>query len=236
MWTVTLYCLKKTLSSLPSFLRNYWARILSFIFCIESLKQVFLMYQDIAQQNLVQYQSLQIFSELGFFATDLAASSLLFLLVSYWAYQMETAPTKEIVFLSFFKDKWSLLIIESLRSTASVISWSVLFIIPGLIKYFRLYFVPLIVAFHPSYQKGEVDALEESSRLLKGATAPIIATLLILSTLSSLAPPSLLNLSPSSLSQWLLGFLIFWSTHLLSPLFIYFFFQKLMTQRSDVHS
>jgi hypothetical protein len=59
-------------------------------------------------------------------------------------------------------------LIEQVRALAAVIWRIPLLIIPALNEYIRLYFVPLIVILHPDYDKGAVDALEESRRLSRG--------------------------------------------------------------------
>lgn len=63
-----------------------------------------------------------------------------------------------------------LICIESIRAIASVLRWSLLFLLPGLFKQLRYYFVPYVVLFHPGYDRGEVDALKSSNSTLKGAT------------------------------------------------------------------
>jgi hypothetical protein len=76
---------------------------------------------------------------------------------------------------------YSQVIIESLRAWGKVITWSLLFVIPGLIKWLRLSFVPFIVLESPAYQRGELDALETSARLSKGQMFKLAGLLLFFS-------------------------------------------------------
>lgn len=62
---------------------------------------------------------------------------------------------------------WNQLMIELVRSWGHVLRGFLLFIIPGLIRYTQLFFVPFIVAADPRYWEGKVDALAESKRLMK---------------------------------------------------------------------
>jgi hypothetical protein len=57
--------------------------------------------------------------------------------------------------------------IEVVRSWGKVLSWSFLFIIPGFIKYLQFLLVPFVVALHPSYDQGQVDALKASKAFFK---------------------------------------------------------------------
>src|SRR5690606_15340708 len=50
-----------------------------------------------------------------------------------------------------------------------ILLYSLLFLIPGLVKMIRLIFVPLVVMIYRPYHEGKVDALKESSRLTMGA-------------------------------------------------------------------
>ena len=70
--------------------------------------------------------------------------------------------------------------LESLRSLGWVLLFLPLLIIPGLIKYLQYLFVPYVVLCDPKYQAGEVDALAQSARLMKGLV-PIFLIFLFLS-------------------------------------------------------
>ena len=70
-------------------------------------------------------------------------------------------------------------LIEQMRSWGKAMNWSLLFIIPGLIQFFRFVFVPFVVCFDPEYQTGTVDALEKSKTLARGKLLPIIGLFLL---------------------------------------------------------
>lgn len=72
--------------------------------------------------------------------------------------------------LAFFNTTFSFAIREQLRATGRVISWGLIFILPGFYKYFRLIFVPFVVAENPNYMQGTVDALKSSQELTQGKT------------------------------------------------------------------
>jgi len=59
-------------------------------------------------------------------------------------------------------------LIESLRAFFRSVLWGFLFIIPGFHKFFQYQFVIYIVGLDDHYERGEVDALDESKRLSDG--------------------------------------------------------------------
>jgi hypothetical protein len=69
--------------------------------------------------------------------------------------------------------------IESLRSIGKTLFWSLFFLIPGLVRFVQLIFVPLIVVFDPNYEKGEVEAIKMSTRLVNRRFFRIIAYLVV---------------------------------------------------------
>lgn len=56
------------------------------------------------------------------------------------------------------------LIIENMRSWGSAMTWGLLLILPGFIRFFQLYFVPFIVMMDKDYAEGKIDALKSSHR------------------------------------------------------------------------
>ena len=70
--------------------------------------------------------------------------------------------------------------LESIRSLGWVLLFLPLLIIPGIIKYLQFLMVPYVVLCDPKYQAGEIDALAESARLMKGLVS-IAMIFLILS-------------------------------------------------------
>lgn len=82
---------------------------------------------------------------------------------------------KEEPFKKFAKRTFLPTVLEGFRVMWRVLLGFVLLVIPGVVLSVLYYFVIYIVFFDPSYQKGEVDALEKSKKLTK----PIFFTLLI---------------------------------------------------------
>lgn len=83
---------------------------------------------------------------------------------------------------------------EVMRAWGQTMLWSFLLIIPGLIKFVRFLFVPLVVCFDSKYQNGEVDALKRSQEISQGR---LLSLLLIL-----LAFDAILPLIMSSFDEW----------------------------------
>ena len=75
-------------------------------------------------------------------------------------------------------ESFNRLMIEQVRSLASVLWRTPLLLIPALTRYIRLSFVPLVVLLNPRYAQGEVDALEASSELSRGHFWLLSATIL----------------------------------------------------------
>lgn len=70
--------------------------------------------------------------------------------------------------LAFLKKHFHQSFIEYLRGFMSTALYTLLLIIPGLIRWAQLIFVCLVSAFDPDYQKGHKDALKTSAQLAKG--------------------------------------------------------------------
>ncbi|HEY8271198.1 MAG TPA: hypothetical protein VIG33_09950 [Pseudobdellovibrionaceae bacterium] len=69
--------------------------------------------------------------------------------------------------------------IEILRCWGKTLFWSILFILPGLWKYFEYTMVPFVVAMSKEYEQGKADALEASIRLVRSCLLKISAIILI---------------------------------------------------------
>ncbi len=68
---------------------------------------------------------------------------------------------------NYFRKYLNIFMIETLRSWGKILQGSLLLIVPGLIRYFSLVLVPFVVTQSKVYDRGEVDALELSSRLVR---------------------------------------------------------------------
>lgn len=94
---------------------------------------------------------------------------------------------------------------EQMRAWGKTVWWSLLLIIPGLIKFVQYSFVPFVVCLFPQYQKGEVDALKTSQKLVKTVIWRVLGVLVLFSIilpllLSSFQEYRLFSLHPVSAS------------------------------------
>jgi hypothetical protein len=89
-------------------------------------------------------------------------------------------------FIEFTKKHIAALTAESLRAFGVTMLWLCLFIIPGIYKYICYFFVPYVVVADEAYIRGERDALEYSTQLVKGFSLQLL-TLIVLFTLADLA-------------------------------------------------
>lgn len=67
----------------------------------------------------------------------------------------------------FVAEKFELSLLETIRAWGKTFLWSLLFIIPGLIKYSYYLLTPFVVFFSQKYSRGEVDALKYSELISK---------------------------------------------------------------------
>lgn len=81
------------------------------------------------------------------------------------------------------KTNFNQVLVEQTRSMASVLWRTPLLIVPALIQYIRLSFVPLIVLLSTEYNAGREDALKKSAQMSRGRfwllTFIVLGTLLI---------------------------------------------------------
>jgi hypothetical protein len=70
--------------------------------------------------------------------------------------------------LQFFKNKFPQLFKEQLRAWGHIMTWSLLLIIPGVVKFIQYLAVPFVITLDPQYSKGQRDALRGSRDLSKG--------------------------------------------------------------------
>jgi len=78
---------------------------------------------------------------------------------------------------------FELVVIESLRAWGSTFLWTLLLIIPGIIKWLAYFFVPYVVLFSKKYSLGQVDALKHSQKIFFHAWGKLILILFFFSFL-----------------------------------------------------
>ncbi len=99
--------------------------------------------------------------------TLLWTSALGIVLVTAAKYSLQSISRPPTLFAEFTLH-FNQLVIEQIRALASVLFRMPLLIIPALVRYVRLSFVPYVVLMDPNYALGKKDALIESSRLSRG--------------------------------------------------------------------
>ena len=124
-------------------------------------------------------------------------------------------------------------LIESTRAMARALRWLPLFVIPGLVKFVRLTFVPFVVVDHAAYKEGSVDALNESERLSKKHFWLVLIAIIIYGVLPSV-PGLLLHAENISLASQP-GLSITWSVFeffvsLLATAFLYCLYRQLQQE------
>lgn len=78
-----------------------------------------------------------------------------FLALSAWRHQGTSL-------LQVARQHLGYLVKEEMRVLGKTLLWSLLLIIPGIIRFFQLLFVPYVVLLDGTYQQGEADALKRS--------------------------------------------------------------------------
>ncbi len=72
---------------------------------------------------------------------------------------------------------------ETLRAAGKSLSWGLLLVIPGLIRFLQFSFVPFVVMLDPEYDRGQKDALQESTRLVHRRFFKVTGILILFSIL-----------------------------------------------------
>ena len=166
-----------------------------------------LIQQQLAQQLLLHSGDSmnQLLINLNLMIISLTEGLLLTLLIPLFTHNLQN-QSQPLSFSEFAYLNGLPLILESLRVFASVLLHLLLFFIPGVIRYTRLQFVPFVVMFDNKYKLGHVDALERSSRMVKGHTFIFFLILVIIGILQLVIDK--FSLSYSLLQTPLLSFLL----------------------------
>ncbi len=159
----------------------------------------------------------------------------LFVLMITLFYIQKNLQSTHQSMISFWTENFSPLLIESIRVFGKSLSWALLGIIPGFIKYIQWALTPFVVVFDQRYPKGDVDALQQSRGVLKNLwwkTALLIMTPYILEFLFSLLSQ---NGKVSLLEN---PFASFFTITLITlvQVFIYIYLSLLITNRQESSS
>lgn len=94
-------------------------------------------------------------------------------------YGASEPATSELGLMYFIEKHVNQVSIEILRSWGKTLLWSLALILPGMWKYVEFTMIPFVVMLSPGYQRGEQDALEASSRVVKQRLGKIILILIL---------------------------------------------------------
>lgn len=87
------------------------------------------------------------------------------LIVPLFAQTFLFASVLEKPWLQIMKTKWGWSVKESLRAWGSVLLWSLLFIVPGFLRYCQLVYVSVSVMLNKEYDSGHVNAMNDSREI-----------------------------------------------------------------------
>lgn len=145
--------------------RSSWPELLAIF--------IFIHLQTIGLHSLLSLapdqENLQLMGKLNLGLLSLLEAFFIIILVPFRVIEAQQGLAKQNYFLILRKHLIPITL-EGLRMTGFVILWGLLFILPGLFKQMRWYFMPFVVLTDPLYEKGEVDVLARSNQLAKGIT------------------------------------------------------------------
>lgn len=99
--------------------------------------------------------------------------NLLYPLLGLLLVLSQLQPADEENGLFFLKRNVRLNLIEEMRAWGNSMLWSVLFLVPGLLRFLRYLLLPFVVCFDPVYRQGEADALKRTRDLSRGQLLPL---------------------------------------------------------------
>jgi hypothetical protein len=170
--------------------RRSWRALLALTIIHVGIDQYSALASRVIQERGREEIGLLVFTSLVQFILDLLWSGAWLLVVSRAADTVASltrnagdpeAPEAQPSFVPSFMQDYPQVLIEGIRVLAAMIFRLPFLVIPALIEYVRLVFVPYVVLFDSAYKRGEVDALKQSRRLVRGR-------FVFLSTLVSIQP------------------------------------------------
>lgn len=115
-------------------------------------------------QELVGSTQGPLIAQLGLFLSGLIEGFFVLFVTGHFLFGL---MSPQIGFSDFTKAKVPTLVAETLRAYTWILLYSLLFLLPGIYKWTRYYFVPYVVFFDPDYDFETQDALEISSAITK---------------------------------------------------------------------
>jgi hypothetical protein len=161
-------------------LRNGLLLLLPIQFIYTALDQLTSTRLENALMNKVLFQNF----ELVFFGSISITLNIFFpLLASLISYYFigRTAGSISSPVSIFFKTKLNHYLIENIRAWGKILTYSLFFLLPGLLQWLKLSFVPLISLFSEDYENGKIDALKASRSLTANIRIRIFLLLMLFS-------------------------------------------------------
>lgn len=165
---------RNSLEDLKYLIKNQAGILLGILCGIESLEQFlnWIMLNFSTDSNLPLYNAILLFLIL------IIGSFLIMVFVFRRLYEKDNG-IPHFSYLGQIRHYFLPMLSENLRATGYMLLWMLLFILPGLYKYVRYSFVSLIVLLDPEYEKGQVDALEESQKQTKSLWLPLLIVFML---------------------------------------------------------
>jgi len=117
--------------------------------------------------------------QIGLAVTDLA-TGLATLIVLSWGVAKARRLNESHYMQQPFHDSYiGSFLAEYFRMLASVLLWGLALILPGMVRYCRLIFVPFVTLFVRPYREGKIDAFALAIQLTRGRMLQISTTLLL---------------------------------------------------------
>ncbi|MEQ1665119.1 MAG: hypothetical protein ABL927_07055 [Bdellovibrionales bacterium] len=168
------------MNHLKTILKNSTSTLVFLFILVEGGQQYYQYLSMMAQEN----QTMQIFVAIGQLLISLIEFIILAMLIPQRLMELDAHEPPQS-FLAFSKKHIGSLTSEGIRSFAVSLLWLIVFIIPGILKYIRFFFVPYVVVADPQYQTGNRDALEYSNQLVKGKTLSVLLIIVALTALDT---------------------------------------------------
>lgn len=94
-------------------------------------------------------------------------------------YGAKTPDANEKGLWHFIQQHLNQLSIEILRSWGKTLLWSLLFILPGIWKYFEFIMIPYVVTLSKNYENGDLDALGASTQIVRKNMLKVLAVFFV---------------------------------------------------------
>lgn len=110
---------------------------------------------------------------------DLLESVLLMLIMSHGVVKVQPLQGAAFNLKPFRKGYLTDFLAEYLRMIGHILFWSIFLILPGIVRYIQLIYVPFITLFAQAYVEDEINPLKLSWQLVRQTLIPTALTLVI---------------------------------------------------------